>query len=138
MATARHDDESIPDTEDLYRRLPEAWIVPDEVMGGVRISSGAFRDPDSEISVHLSSMIAPDESLAYGREGIVALAAVTAGDARSLKQAVARDPQLNDPAHALICGWQPMTIRRQLARVARWVRYPDDQVVAAIIGRSRR
>jgi len=138
MATARHDDESIPDAEDLYRRLAKDWIVPDTVMGGVRISSGAFSDPDREISVHLSSVIAPDDSLAYGGKGIVALAAVTAGNARSLEQAVVRDAQPNDPAHALICGLQPKKIRRKLARSARWIRCPDDQVVAAIISRSRR
>ena len=136
MATARHDDESIPDAEDLYRRLAKDWIVPDE-MGGVRISSGAFRVPKNEISVHLSSIITPKDSLAYGGPGIVALAAVTAGDARSLDQAVVRDAQPGDRAHALICGWQPKTVRRKLRDLARWVLCPDDEVVAAIISRPQ-
>ena len=133
MPTPRRDDATIPDREDLYRGLAKDWIVPDAVSGGVRISSGAFRDPDSEISVHLSSMIAPEDSLAYGGEGIVALAAVTAGDARRLDQAVVREPQPGDPAHAVVWGPQPKSVRRQLARLARWICYPDDEVVADII-----
>ena len=138
MATLRHDDNSIPDAEDLYRRLARDWIVPDRVMGGVKISSGAFKDRDKEISVHLSSMITPEDSLAYGGEGIVALAAVTAGDARSLEQAVVRDTQPGDPAHALICGRQPKAIQKKLAELARWVREPVPEVVAAILGRPQR
>ena len=137
MAMPRRDDESIPDAEDLYRRLAKDWIVPDRVMGGVRVSSGAFRDPNSEISVHLSSMIMPDDSLAYGGAGIVALVAVTAGDARHLGQAVVRDAQPDDPAHALICGQQSKTFRRQLANLARWVRQPNGDVVDAILRRSQ-
>ncbi len=138
MPTPRRDDATIPDAEDLYRRLAKDWIVPDAVYGGLRISSGAFRDPDSEISVHLSSMIAPEDSLAYGGENIVALAAVTAGEARRLEQAVVREPQPRDPAHALVCGRQPKNVRRQLARLARWICYPDDEVVADIIGPPQR
>jgi len=135
MATHRRDDESIPDAEDLYRRLAKDWIVPDRVMGSVRVSSGAFRDPNSEISVHLSSMIRPDDSLAYGGAGIVALAAVTAGDARGLGQAVVRDAQPDDPAHALICGLQSKSVRHKLASLARWIRKPDGDVVDAILRR---
>ena len=135
MATPRRDDESIPDAEDLYRRLAKDWIVPDRVMGGVRVSSGAFKDPNSEISVHLSSMITPDDSLAYGGAGIVALAAVTAGDARSLAQAVVRDAQPEDPAHALICGQQSQSFRHQLAALVRWIRKPDADVVNTILRR---
>ncbi len=138
MGSPRDDDPTIPDVEDLYRRLAKDWIVPDEVMGGVRISSAAFSDADSEISVHLSSLITPNDSLAYGGKSIVALAAVTAGDARSLEQAVVRDAQPVDAAHALICGRQPKSIRRKLRNLARWIRYPDNEVVAAVIGRSRR
>ena len=135
MPTPRPDDKSIPDAEDLYRRLAKDWIVRDTIMGGVRVSSGAFRDPNSEISVHLSSMITPDDSLAYGGAGIVALAAVTAGDARGLGQAVVRDAQPNDPAHALICGLQSKSVQRKLASLVRWIRQPNGDVVDAILGR---
>ena len=135
MPTPRADDESIPDAEDLYRRLAREWIVPDRVMGGVRVASVAFRDPNSEISVHLSSMITPDDSLAYGGAGIVALVAVTAGDARDLKQAVVRDAQPNDAAHALICGQQSKSVQHTLANLARWIRQPDGDVVDAILRR---
>ena len=76
--------------------------------------------------------------MAYGGKGIVALAAVTAGYARSLEQAVVRDAKPNDLAHALIYGHQPKTIRRKLAISAQWIRYPNDEVVAAVIARSRR
>ena len=136
MEIRRHDDPSIPDTEDLYRRLARDWIVYDEMTGGVRISSGAFLDQDREISVHLSSLITPKDSLAYGGKGIVALAAVTARHARSLEQAVVRDAQPGDPAHALICGQQDKSIQHKLRDLARWVICPDDEVVAAVIARS--
>lgn len=136
MTDLRRDDPSIPNAEDLYRRLARDWIVPDRMTGGVRVSSGAFKDLHGEISVHLSSKITPEDSLAYGGAGIVALVAVTAGNVRSLAQAVVRDAQPDDPAHALICGQQPQSIRRKLAGLARWICCPDDEVVAAIIDRT--
>ena len=138
MATPRHDDQWIPDPEDLYRRISKDWIVPDKLMGGVMVSSAAFRGlPKGKISVHLSSMITPEDSLAYGGPRIVALAAVTAGEARELDQEVVRDAQPGDAAHALICGKQGQSVRRKLARLARWIRKPNAQVVAAIIGNAQ-
>ena len=66
--------------------------------------------------------------MAKGGVNIIGLVAVTAGEARGLDQAVVRDPQPDDAAHALICGTQSRSIVRRLTNMAKWIRYPDDEV----------
>lgn len=134
----RRDDPTIPNAEDLYRRVVTAWIVPDQAAGRNRLSSAAFDDSRNEISVDLSSMISPEESLRlglrFGGGPLRGLVAVTAGQARDLDQVVVRDPIPEDPAwslpgnpaHSLICGKQTKSIKKRLAAQARWV-YPPDQ-----------
>ena len=124
----RRDDPTIPDAEDLYRRVVDERIVTEQATGRKRLSSQAFSDRRNEISVDLSSMISPEESLRLGLRcgggpfrGIVA---ITAGQARDLDQAVIRDPIPDNPAHSLICGKK--SGQRRLAAQARWV-YPPDQ-----------
>lgn len=114
-------DETIPDDEDLYRRIAKDWLVKDEATGRLRLSSAAFRDNRKEISVHLSSLITASDSLSRGGDGIIGLVSITAGQARSLDQGVVRDPLPDDEAHALICGRQSKTTRRHLAATAVWV-----------------
>lgn len=132
----RQNDPTIPDAEDLYRRVVEERIVTEQATGRKRLSSQAFSDPRNEISVDLSSMISPEGSLRLGLRfgggpfrGIVA---ITAGQARDLDQVVVRNPIPEDtarslpgnPAHSLICGRK--AAQRHLAAQARWV-YPPDQ-----------
>jgi len=136
VGTDRRDDPTIPDAEDLYRRVDEERIVTEQATGRKRLSSQAFSDRYNEISVDLSSMISPEESLRLGSRfgggpfrGIVA---ISAGQARDLDQAVVRDLIPEDPArslpanpaHSLICGKK--SAQRRLAKRARWV-YPPDQ-----------
>jgi hypothetical protein len=98
------DDPSIPGDERLFRRIPRTWVNWDE-NGNPAISSAAFRD--EELSVNLESVMVrnghpPADAirnyLGYG------LAAITAAHARSLNQAVARDPQPEEPAHGVVYG----------------------------------
>jgi len=133
MTDERQDDLTIPDSEDLYRRIAKQWLVPDNTFGGLRLSRAAFKDRKKEISVHLSSLITPLETMARGGTNIVGLVAVTAGQARSLNQVVVRDPNPNDEAHALICGSQPKSIIRQLTKIAKWICYPDDGMLPTSI-----
>jgi hypothetical protein len=98
------DDPSIPGDERLFRRIPPTWIVWDEY-GTATISSAAFKD--EELSVNVESVMVrddrpPEDAIrTYPGYG---LAAITAGQARALNQAVAPDPQPEDPAHGVVYG----------------------------------
>ena len=136
VGIGRQDDSTIPNAEDLYRRVVEERIVTEQATGRKRLSSQAFSDPRNEISVDLSSMISPEESmrlgLRFGGGPFRGIVAITAGQARELDQVVVRDPLPEDPAlslpenpaHALICGKKAS--QRRLAARASWV-YPPDQ-----------
>jgi len=128
--TSRQDDPTIPDSEDLFRRILGNWIVTEQHSGARRLSSQAFSDRDDEISVDLSSLISPRGSLALGDDRHIGIAAITGGDARKLDQAVVRAPVPGDPAHALICGKQTKSVRRRLALRARWIWPPDRNPLA--------
>lgn len=98
------DDRNIPNAERLFRRIPRTWVQWDE-SGSVGISSAAFKD--EELSINLESVMVRD-----GRQPVDAirdrpdcgLAAITAGHARSLNQAVCPDPQPEEPAHGVVYG----------------------------------
>ncbi len=120
---SRRDDDSIPDVEDLYRRIVQEWLVPDAATGRKRLSSMAFKSKDNEISVSLASLTDADNCFSLGGPKTVGVAAVTAGGARQLEQAVVRDPTPAEPAHALICGKQTKRVLRALAKKAVWM-YP--------------
>ena len=98
------DDPNIPATEQLFRRIPSTWVDWDE-HGNAAISSAAFKD--EELSIILESIMArdgrsPEDAIRnYPRYG---LAAITAGHARSLNQAVAPDPVPEEPAHGVVYG----------------------------------
>jgi hypothetical protein len=98
------DDSSIPGQERLFRRVPRNWVDWDDD-GNPTISSAAFKD--EALSVYLESVMMqngrqPEDSIrnypGYG------LAALTAAHARSLNQAVARDPLPEEPAHGVVYG----------------------------------
>lgn len=55
-----------------------------------------------------------------------ALAAITAGLARSLKQIVVRNPLVDEPAHALVAGIKTEGIRRTMAKQCEWVISPPE------------
>ncbi len=44
MAATYTDDLSIVNDEELWRRIPEVWVIEDRVAGGIRIASAAFDD----------------------------------------------------------------------------------------------
>jgi hypothetical protein len=124
MAERLHtDDPTIPDAESLWRRVPRTpqHLVWDGNRGCFRVSSAAF-DGD-EMSVALASEAGtPDLMLGSHEEfGVVAL---EAGLVRSRQQIVVRDPLPDQPAHALVIGRKTDSVRRALARAARWVVRP--------------
>jgi hypothetical protein len=119
------DDPSIPDEAELWRRIPPWHFYFDEKLGRVRPSKAAFEDDGdgSPMSVTLAGEAGrPDDAL-VGHPGF-ALAAITAGLARSCGQRIVRDPTPNDPAHAVVIGRKTDSIKRRFAREARWVVLP--------------
>lgn len=104
----------IEDSEPLHRR-----IHPSQVKRDGQISSAAFKDP--EASVDRGRYRSVQQSLEnYPEHG---LARIHADEARSLGQDVVADPELLNPAHALIRGRKPRKIARALAERAEWVQH---------------
>ncbi len=76
------------------------------------------------MSVLLAEMVAqtgrgPTDVL-VDHEGF-ALAAITAGLARNCQQGVARDPQPQEPAHAVVVGRKTRAIQSMLAKDSTWI-----------------
>lgn len=132
MSGERQDDESIPDSEDTYRRIVEDWVQLHAVTGKKYLVSAAFSN--EELSVDLSSLARPDETFGRATPEPLGVVAIAAGDARDCRQIIVRDPMPGDlargiqanPAHALIYGKKSKGIRRRLRDRARWV-YPVDR-----------
>ena len=99
------DDDAIAPTCALLRRIHPDWIVDDENNGGKRISSQGFKDPT--MSIHIGDDLAAAGHCvervldAYPRWD---LAAVTTAMARSLKQAVCREHDVNELCHGIVAG----------------------------------
>lgn len=121
------DDATIPDDAELWRRVPPQHFVLDENEGAIRPSSAAFDDDrdGSPMSVFIGSeMESTDPALAV-HDGY-ALASFTAGEARDCGQRLMRDPLPGSPAHAVVFGPKPKSVRKKLGRAARWVVPPPE------------
>jgi len=125
------DDPTIADDAVLWRRVPRHHFIPDQNLGRMRPTSAAFEDhPNgSPMSVLLQDLVLASgrtaESVLPSREEF-ALASITAGFARSCNQGVVRTPQLDEPAHADVVGNKTESVRKRLAKEARWVVPPAD------------
>ena len=125
------DDPSIKDTCQLLRRIPlkPSHCVWDENLGRYRPTSASFEDhPNgSPMSVTLA-----DELLASGRpleDGLAglegyALARISAGFVRKLGLGVAREPLIDEPAHAVVIGKKSKKAKSALAKAAAWIVAP--------------
>jgi hypothetical protein len=119
------DDTTIQDEDDLWRRIPPNWIVPDENRGGWRPASQAFNDhPDgSPMSVKLAKEERIEDVMA-SHSGFF-LVAISAGLARQCEQKVARDPLPDNSAPAVVVGKKKGSVRAKFAKEARWVVAPS-------------
>ncbi len=120
------DDPTIPGTETLFRRISATWVLWDE-NGYPTISSAAFKDP--ELSVYLESVMTeagrtPADAISTYPD--CGLASITAGLARSLGQAVVRDPRPDEAAHGIVYGPKPRAgVSVKLRDGAQWVVTPN-------------
>lgn len=124
------DDATIRDDAELWRRIPPWHIVYDENRGRLRASSAAFEDhPNgSPMSIVLGDDILRDgrsaQAIVHAFPGF-AIAAFTAGLARSCQQGIAREPLDDEPAHGVVFGRKTGSIKRMLAKSSHWVLAPD-------------
>lgn len=99
------DDQSISDSEILWRRILPRYIKSDPSTGKPVPSSAAIRT--KEMSVHISSLTTVEKALADYPD--CSLISFSAGVVRSQGCIIIRDPikddpsQRDDPSHALVC-----------------------------------
>ena len=98
------DDEDIPNSAKLWRRIFPKWWVWDDKIGGKRLSSQAFENSrdGSGTSVVLEAESTIEQVL-HGHDGY-GLAELPAGAARAAEQGVRRVPLEDVPGHAQIEG----------------------------------
>lgn len=121
------DDLSISDGEVLWRRVPPQQAVKDHRTGRWRPSSAVFRPSDREMSVNMASLTTESAALAANPED--GLVAFTAGRARALDCIIVRQPEPDNPAHAIVVkkGSDTRLTKgdaRILAEEAEWVKLP--------------
>lgn len=128
------DDGSIPDDAVLWRRiLDNRHAITKNKDGTLRPSSLVFRDGSEarEVSLHLADLTTV-ETVLQGRPDVIAITAITAGEARNLGYAVVSDPQPDDPSHVYIrlpdgqTHGQEEKASRRLANGARWIKHPPE------------
>jgi len=120
------DDPEISDETALWRRVFPGWWITDENQGRVRPTSKAFQNyPDKPcLSILIGEMVtARGDEPSTALEGFdgYALAAITAGLARTHNQGVVHDPNDEDAAHGLVYGHKTDSIRSRLAKGSVWV-----------------
>jgi hypothetical protein len=127
------DDPSIPDEAELFRRIPPRHIIQDHNLGRFRPSSAAFEDDGDgdPMSVYLATFLEVNHrdasSVLIGHPGY-ALASITAGAARTLRQTVHHDPLPEEFSHAVVCGDKRSggnnSAKKIFAKSAEWVIAP--------------
>lgn len=121
----RPDDPTVLDEERLLRRIIPDHAVRDETSGKLRVSSAAFRIRGArELSVNLESKMLDDgrpvTEMLNGHPNC-GVASITAGVARSQNHSVARDPKVEEPAHALVCGSFSDSAVKAFKKAATWI-----------------
>jgi hypothetical protein len=102
----------IRDDETLHRRIHPTHVKPDG-----SVSSQAFRD--AEMSVDRAAYRSTAATL-HGYSGY-GISAFLARFARQQGQIVRAEPELLNPAHALVEGTKSKSVARAFARSAAWV-----------------
>lgn len=125
-ASGYSDDETILDSDEIWRRVPESQLVFDHNVGKRRLSSGLFND--SSDGTPMSGNLAKEdtvERLLAGHPGEF-LAGFPTAAARRLGQGIQRKPTDEDASHLYIFGNKTGRVRRDLKKACRWVVQPPD------------
>jgi len=94
------DDVSLSDETLLWRRVHPSMFSLDA--GGTRrVTSFAFKSPDDQLSMDVSTETTLEKMLAAGFPGQVVIG-IKVGLLRELGYIVARDPEPDNPAHVLV------------------------------------
>lgn len=123
------DDETIADSDPIWRRIPPRHFVFDENKGMMRPSSAAFEDhPDgSPMSVVLGKMASEagrtPETVLEGHEGY-GLVAFPASVARAKGQKIVKKWLQEEPAHAEVFGKKTKGVRKAIAKASDWIIEP--------------
>jgi hypothetical protein len=121
------DDGSVADSTKLFRRITQQWLVRDDNLDCVRVSSAAF-------SSEGLSVVLEDTLLEGGRQPSDVLSdhpdeylvSITAELVREHDQAVVRTPTDEEPAHGEVVGKKTKGRRRAFAAESLWVVPPPD------------
>lgn len=124
------DDSSIPDDSLVYRRISPEHVVVDDQNPGGRPSSQAFQDHRESgamsvsLGVDLGISGSDPMTLLEGWEehGLVSL---PVSNLREHGLGIVRDPQSDDPAHALVWGRKKGAVGTKLAKSAVWIKRPN-------------
>lgn len=98
------DDLTIGDKEQLYLRIFPAADALILVEGGYRPNSGSLKRGDEPVSVDLGSLSTPENTRDKDTSSPFHVAQFTAGIARLAGCRIVRDPEPDNPAHALVYG----------------------------------
>lgn len=132
------DDPSIADDAVLWRGVSRRWLVWDSNRNEARPSSAVFKT--DEMSVLLADCVqrggrTPESVLASF--DAVALVSLTAGSVRAESQVVRRDPEPDEPCHALVLGDKNRgSVAKRLLRASTLLVPPSDEEVQAVKARS--
>jgi hypothetical protein len=116
------DDLSIPDTDRLFRRVPENQLEPLED-GSQRPSSSIFKH--TELSVNIECLMIeqgrPPEDTLTGYPGNY-LASIVARDVRAHGHPIVKCTKPpNDPAHGLVLGKKKNSFANAMLRSHQWI-----------------
>ena len=120
-AGAITDDPTIGDSEVIWRRIPQVWVVEDKNLKRTRPSSACFQDgTNGPMSVYIASEAQNAKVVMQGGKEPF-LAALTVAFVRQLGLGIVRDSSLGGPGHALLLGKKTGAKRDKMAKAATWV-----------------
>ena len=125
------DDKSIGNSSELWRRIPQNWVVKDANGNGWRPSSAAFQNHrnGSPMSVFLGDEIKEAgedvNKILIGHENYYVVS-VTAGVARNLEQGIRREEEVGGPSHAEVFGNKTKSVRKGFVKKSTWLVAPKD------------
>lgn len=122
MNAALGDDPTIGDDEDLLRRIPAAFVVPDDLKGKRLSSQGFLQDgADGLVSVYIASEVESPKAVMAGCSEPF-LVSLKVRVLRELRLGIARDKSSGGPGHAVIIGHKTKSMLNRMAREAVWVK----------------